>query len=587
MAINIVPVSPGTDTIHTALASISPGDQTTLKLSEGYYELSYPAWIDKSDVALEGAGVDRTFIRTNGYFGNNGLIVSPSGVVPDATTYRPTLLSSLLDSSVAGLPSKAIKLDNTVQLRTWGSGFTYRANAYLQWDAWRSLNYMTLQFAIRHDTTYADGCRFCGFDGGENDPSPWILDFNLHVNEYTMTVRLSTGNLVAIRVNAGTAPYTGVQKVTIQLSMADGKAWAWVNDTKVSCTYQGLYPGCKFAENENASFSINGFRNGIFDNSGCVGLLCGFSIDYKLVYNTANNSLTRLDSTTLNDYNRYFDYGTNGPQLLINLDPTNDVDSGRWLLAKAGFASERVMFTKKITETWIANIRMKDFTVWGQNNLGHNISIGGIINLKINDVRCFGGSCGIGPTSYEVSYPVTLTDLNLAGKDAGLAMVGNITYIYNLWNVAGQRKNIYLSGCSGTLINSFSPQLGDEQQYSILFRNSDDTTGFKFINAGFDAEGGVGPYKAGWKFDMVYNGSIMISIENSGFGATAGHSPAVVLQARNGIPVTTKCILLMSGCEFTDVSQKVIDNRNPNTWRVKAFKDENIIPTGSDTTNLI
>jgi hypothetical protein len=492
MAPAMILLKPGDDLQAAVDAVAEPG---LIELAAGIYPLPglAPLLWHKQALTVRGPGPQQCTIRA-----------------PHATGYGVWFLPNVPLTGAERVPLAGV-LDETVPAdwHGWrleggrklcglaGGGGASHFTGYQAMDHWRGVRRWTLEFCGRFPTPSTDTCPLFGLDYFEGRPEPWLLSDIGHVGSYLFQMRTAGDSVVRLTWPCGPRP--GTDRVRLQLDFEAAAARAAVNGADVPVTVEGDWPpGDGFAEHWTAELTVWSYRP--WD-------LLGLRWEDGLIEGA-------------DDWHRYVNW--EGPNVFALHGQPED-QGGRFVRAKAGYGTDRLLIQEKAHHGIINHPRLEGVAVQGDNHGGVCVVLGNVVGAVLRNCSFTGAARGLGAWRGGVSYPTTVADCNFDG-DIPWHSYTNVVNARNLTFGPGGRRFILGEGLHGAIDGVFAanPDRGRMSHY-IEVRNTDDN-GQLFLRAvQVNDEGGgrdtlVSPFLA----DARWQGGFALGLSDSRLPLWAG-----------------------------------------------------------------
>jgi hypothetical protein len=434
---------------HDALAALSPPGGT-IAILPGDWTIagSVQSWGDR--IRWRGPGRESCRIASVGGFSpvfvlgmpptNNGARLTPDHFVVAAGT-----------------------LDETLTGRRWG--FRTKGDAHIaqqagpfafagRGDYYGKTNCLTLDVALDLSRIPAtqENLSLCGLSR-QQFPSPWKLWWVGPAGggpTYWLSFRTADGKVWHAQVaDPSTA---GIDRLSITIDLAAGKALAWLNGAQVAVpdlgpafaasAATGFWPNteCPFLVGASGISCV-----GVTDYQGQAGdwTLWGLSLSAGRRYadDGTGTPQRRPDGAPMDDGTRFFKYFL--PEVIAQValsDAPDAACANRVVTATGGgyglpnFTTAHVL-DNAIQEPRTVGQTVEGLTIAAPQDYGVAVQVGGALQVRIRDCD-LSGAQAIGSLNFGAIYPVAIDDCTLAGTDAAV----------HLWQTTAQISRVVTRG---------------------------------------------------------------------------------------------------------------------------------------------
>ena len=463
----------------------------------GAYVVSKTIWVDCPNLEIRGDGWGSQ-VQMNGSAKHTvfqfGVRRTEATVVNGATvplninsSNRPDLFGKL-DATAA--PSAGtmwgIRTNSNsfvqIQASPLSAGVQSSAGTYYS-DYWTETTKLTIEFCVEppDGQQFPTGQPLIALGSIFYQPSPITISIRNDPNSIWITFRTSdfgpNNNAGARCFEFSTAGATRPYRIAVQIDLDNALCAAFVNGAQVgftstiNLTSTGQFPfvpnsGLRFQQNDYFPLLIGaqGPRGPLFSSSTGIDLrLYGLRFSNNLRYqnNGVGNPQKRADSpsSAITDSYAYFGNDANTIGFLKLTDnPTNagrvvSVQHGN-TLANGGVGSG--IFLHAPNSGGIIGNAVRFLAIGAGNGHGQAISIGGVLEMEIENVKAVYGFQGIGSLNSYANYYVHLKDCWLSGYDSAYYGAYQLMTAQNIYCESSGRATVRFLGSSadwnGTLV---------------------------------------------------------------------------------------------------------------------------------------
>ncbi len=478
------------------------------------YVVQKTIWVDYPGIEIRGDGWGSQ-ISMNASLAHNVLQFGARRTETTTVNGQPASLQidsahrpdayNVLDSSAAAAPG-----------RRWG--LRTNANSFVQfqasplcagvqsslgqyaWDYWTSINALTMEFCIEPPAGQqfpANTPLFAlGITGYQ--PSPLIVSTGSSPN--TLTVGFKTSDIPA-SYNAGERNFTfslagasAPYRVAIQIDLVNAVCSAYVNGVQValvSTTNLSAASTIPFNPNAGLTFQQNDYFPFMIgaDNvhgplqtaSSAIDLsVYGLRLSNTLRYqnNGAGKPQTRTNSPTspINDAFAYFTNDTFTIAFLTMLD--DPAGLGRVVSVQHGQATGSSpvgsgIFLHTANAGGMSGNAVRDVWVSAANGFGQAISLGGVLETTLDNVKATDGFHGVGSLNMYANYNIHVHQCWLNGRDASYYGALQIVRADDLYCELSGKSTVRLFGSSSHWSNVFIAYAAPNAECHFKFHGSD------------------------------------------------------------------------------------------------------------------
>jgi hypothetical protein len=440
---------------HDALASLAPPGGK-VKLPGGDYTIAGPiaSWCDW--IAWEGEGREATTLRMSPYRHDSVFVVglSPRPLGRSLSSDHFVSSDGLFDAT-AGAGRRGLRTKGDAHVAQQAGPFAFATRR----DYWGKTRALTVEAVLDLSRVPKSQEAVCLFGMSKNGtPSPWKLWYSTPgTPSYHFTYTTADGKTWDLPIPSAAA---GLDKLTVTVDLANGRALAWLGGTQVKLPDLGpTFPASAalgFLPNAPCPFvlGIAGYSavvsdgwNGAPADWTCHGLALYASAPY--VDGGPGASQKRTDGTPLED-KRFFDAGR--ADCIACLPLTDDpatACSTRGLTVQGGNAAVYSTGTLAIVDNdalqalqaTTTGTTLRGMTLRGSDDYGAAVQLAGAVHVRLEDLDAKGCQA-IGCLNYGATYPVEVRSCLLAGTDCAV----------DLWQATLRMRDCHAAGGEGRTV---------------------------------------------------------------------------------------------------------------------------------------
>ncbi len=565
----------------------------TILIPAGNFRLVDNVFVDVDRVRVRGAGRNATILNC---FGTGGLVFGVPRLIegqgPGPGHWVD--LHGRLDATAApkagvrwGLRTRDPRAD------TWAFGtFPMGPFAFAKPDEnWSKVAKLTVDFAVdARPAGLPDGQLFGATTGGGR-AQPLYLTVVRRGDVPHFVARFATGpddeSVDRMMTFPGPTDPRGVVRVSIQIDLEKAEAAAWVDGRRVPVDPSRIGLGWEagrvgtFTPNDLAPFQLGALSLVCWQwmqGEGAKELdrtFCGLRYVEGTLYDprgAPGSPQRRLDGAAVDDASRYFS-SPPGTIAYLKLDRGPDHPRAREPVVEGGPGrdddrSVGFLIDSRAGSAPAARSRngLEGVTLQrGPFKWGTCVALGSLLDFRMVDVESVDGTFGVGGWNYGASYPITVRDCYLKGREAAYYGYMQILAIQDTTIAYPGRAGIRLVGCNADLRNLLFSEPAKWCEYGIRFHSWGAGGICRVDGLLLDAESNDAPTRALVRFDMnTYSCGDRLSIRNCAFGKLGKGSAAVLLTSKHGRPHERGGVAHLENLAFFHAPKALVEVDDPH-----------------------